>query len=64
MGQVLSSIFFQDVAVTYNPAQVDHPYLWWYPEYAQINLELFTPKKKLEKGKSLTLDYQFQLLAK
>ena len=48
--------------VTYNPEQVDHPYLWWHPPFSQINLELFTPAVELAPGQALSLAYQFDYL--
>jgi hypothetical protein len=48
--------------VTYDPARIDHPYLWWNPERPQVNLELFTPAIELKTGESLAFTYQFEFL--
>ncbi len=50
------------VQVSYDPKQYKTPYLWWYPEWPQLNLELFTLEKTLEKGQSLRFAYQFSYL--
>ena len=45
-----------------DPAQFAFPYLWWYHEWPQINLELFTPSVTLKPGKSLRMAYRFEYL--
>jgi hypothetical protein len=51
------------VMLTYDPARVGKPYLWWKPEWDQLNLELFTPKVSLKKGESLTSRCSLHFLA-
>jgi len=48
--------------VTYDPAKVDHPSLWWDPDRPQVNLEVFSPASELKTGESLSLNYKFEYL--
>ncbi|HPC16794.1 MAG TPA: DUF4838 domain-containing protein [Candidatus Hydrogenedentes bacterium] len=50
------------VNVSYDPAKIGEPYLFWNPEWSQINLELFTPAKELKPGESLSLEYTYRFL--
>ena len=49
--------------VTYDPAQVKYPRLRWYPQYEQVNLELFSQDVELRTGETLGLDYTLRYLA-
>lgn len=49
--------------VTYDPAQVKYPRLRWYPQYEQVNLELFSQDVELKTGETLGLDYTLRYLA-
>ncbi|MBI5091614.1 MAG: DUF4838 domain-containing protein [Candidatus Hydrogenedentes bacterium] len=51
------------VQVNYAPKQVDHPYVWWWPDWPQINLEIFTPLRELKQGEAMKLEYQIRYLA-
>ncbi len=48
--------------VTYDPATIERPYLWWSTERPQVNLELFSTAAELKTGESLSLKYEFQYL--
>jgi len=48
--------------VTYDPATIERPYLWWSTERPQVNLELFSSAAELKTGESLSLKYEFQYL--
>jgi hypothetical protein len=49
--------------VSYDPAQVKYPRLRWYPQYEQVNLELFSQDVELKTGETLGLDYAIRYLA-
>jgi len=49
--------------MSYDPAQVERPYLWWHPPGQQINLELLTPTVELKPGDKMALAYQFEFLS-
>ncbi|MBI5091613.1 MAG: DUF4838 domain-containing protein [Candidatus Hydrogenedentes bacterium] len=51
------------VQVSYQPKQIDRPYLSWWPEWPQMNLEVISLAKELKTGESLGLEYQFRYLA-
>ncbi|MBI5091615.1 MAG: DUF4838 domain-containing protein [Candidatus Hydrogenedentes bacterium] len=51
------------VQVNYRRSQLEYPYFWWWPDWPQVNLELFTPKKELKKGEAMTLTYEVRYLA-
>ncbi|MCX5757778.1 MAG: hypothetical protein NTU83_04600, partial [Candidatus Hydrogenedentes bacterium] len=51
------------VQVSYDPAKVGKPYLFWNPEWSRINLELLAQEKELKPGESLSLEYACRFLA-
>jgi len=48
--------------VTYEPKSVKYPRLRWYPQYEQVNLELFSNDSELKPGESLAMEYTFRYL--
>lgn len=51
------------MAVSYDPACVKYPRLRWYPQYGQVNLELFSQDAELEPGASVTMAYTLRYLS-
>lgn len=49
--------------ITYVPDSVKYPRLRWYPQYEQVNLELFSNDVELNPGESLGLEYTLRYLA-
>ncbi len=50
------------VQISYDSAKIGKPYLFWNPEWSQINLELFSQEKELQPGEALSLEYQCHFL--
>jgi Domain of unknown function (DUF4838) len=50
------------MAVSYDPQGVKYPRLRWYPQYEQVNLELFSNDTELKPGESLDMKYTLRYL--
>jgi len=50
--------------LTYHPARIERPCLWWEPAWPQLNLELITPAVELAPGRAWSYPYELQYLAK
>lgn len=49
--------------VSYAPDTIKYPRLRWYPQYEQINLELFSKDVELKTGESLGFEYTLRYLS-
>jgi hypothetical protein len=52
------------VLETYEPGQFNRPRVWWKGHWAQMNMELITPRVTLHQGETLSYDYELEFLRK
>ena len=50
------------ICLTYTPADMKYPKLWWHPQFRQVNLELYTQTRELKPGESMEMAYEFTFL--